>query len=218
MLNIRYLTRNYLKQRHKPYQKQSTWNSPSLPPCMSMQKYVWRGRKYKICPFRNLHHSLKRRRNNQAWINCYYIKNVGLLAFSSILYIANIPGMVYMTQLSSFNLKYAGYQIELQQNLDNEFGLSNLQNSMHYIEPELALVQNLRALGEISHTHTHSLELFRSLLSSVLPKGDGTTDMNIKRSNDSQLGNFNASVQNMNNIHWYALFFTSKDKDLEIIK
>lgn len=72
-------------------------------------------------------------------------------------YIANIPGMVYMTQLHfSCNPKYRGCQIELQQNLDNEFGLSNLQDSMHYIEPELALVQNICALvGDITHRLAH---------------------------------------------------------------
>lgn len=47
-----------------------------------------------------------------------------MLSFSSIVYIADIPGMVYMTQLSFFNLKQTGYQTELQQNLDNVFGLS----------------------------------------------------------------------------------------------
>jgi hypothetical protein len=63
-------------------------------------------------------------------------------------------------------------------------------------------------------TNMSSNDLLGSLLPSILPESNGTTDMNIERSNNPQLWDLNASVQDMYYIHRYALLFTSEDEDL----
>lgn len=54
-------------------------------------------------------------------------------------------------------------------------------------------------------------KLLGSLLSSILPQSNGTTDMNVERSNNSQLWNLNTSIQNMYYINWYTFLLTPKN-------
>lgn len=62
------------------------------------------------------------------------------------------------------------------------------------------------------YSYNHGLS--GSLLSSIFPESNSATDMNIERSNNPKLGNFDAIIENMNYIHRYTFFLSAENQDL----
>lgn len=78
-------------------------------------------------------------------------------------------------------------------------------------QPDMNVEQVLCVYRPCMMFNKKKKKLLGSLLSSILPQSNGTTDMNVERSNNSQLWNLNTSIQNMYYINWYTFLLTPKN-------
>lgn len=51
-------------------------------------------------------------------------------------------------------------------------------------------------------------------MSSILPESNSAADVNVERSHNPKLGDFDASIQNMDYIHRYTFFLSAENQDL----